>query len=130
MKFVSISAEEGDALAGLEDTSQPGPERWYDRQWALTLLERVLTRLESEFVVAGRQALWSQLRETLMSDRASVPYAVMADRLGMTEGAVKVAVHRLRQRYRELLREEIAQTVSDSGQVEAELKELFVALGG
>lgn len=55
---------------------------------------------------------------------------VMADRLGMTEGAVKVAVHRLRQRYRELLREEIAQTVSDSGQVEAELKELFAALGG
>lgn len=73
VKFVSISAEDGDALAGLKDTSQPGPECCCDRQWALTLLERVLSRLESEFAAAGKQALWAQLRETLMSDRASVP---------------------------------------------------------
>lgn len=128
--FVSLSAEEGEALSGIADASLPSPERWYDRQWALALLDRVLRRLEIEWVGAGRQSLWSQLRETLTSDRSSVPYAVIAERSGMSVGAVKVAVHRLRQRYRELLRDEIAQTVSEPGQVEAELKELFAALSG
>ncbi|MBL9139042.1 MAG: sigma-70 family RNA polymerase sigma factor [Verrucomicrobiales bacterium] len=129
VEFVSMSAEDCDVLAGLADASQPGPERWYDRQWALTLLDRVLSRLQGEFATSGKLVLWAQLRETLMSDRASVPYAVMAERLEMTEGAVKVAVHRLRQRYRDLLREEIAQTVTDPGQVDAELQDLFAALG-
>ncbi len=106
------------------------PDRAYDRQWALALLELVLSRLRGEYRSAGRLVLFLGLKDTLRGGRAEIPYRDLAGRVGMSEGAVKVAAHRLRQRYRELLREEIAHTVAGPAEAEEELRHLFVALGG
>lgn len=103
-------------------------EQWFDRQWALALLERVLQRLQEEYTEDGKAVMFATLKDTLSGDRNSVPYAVLATQLGCSEGALKVAVHRLRQRYRELLRAEVASTVADRAEVETELRHLFVAL--
>jgi len=104
------------------------PDRAFDRQWALALLAVVLGRLRREYAAAGKDGLFLGLKDTLSGGRSEIPYRELAARLAMSEGAVKVAAHRLRQRYRDLLREEIASTVADTGDVEAELRELFAAL--
>ena len=106
------------------------PDRAFDRQWALALLEVVLGRLRGEYVAAGRERMFEGLKDTLGGGRAEIPYRELGAQLGMSEGAVKVAAHRLRARYRELLREEIANTVAGPEEVEGELRELFAALGG
>jgi RNA polymerase sigma-70 factor (ECF subfamily) len=106
------------------------PDRAFDRQWALALLEVVLGRLRREYRDAGREDLFLGLKETLGGGRAEIPYRDLGARLGLSEGAVKVAAHRVRQRYRELLREEIANTVAGPEEVEGELRGLFAALAG
>ena len=105
-------------------------EKIYERRWALTLLDLVLRRLRQEYAVTGREKVFEELKPTLTEARRSVRYAEIAIRLGSSEGAVKVAVHRLRQRYREVLRAEIADTVAGPGEVEDELRNLFAALAG
>lgn len=105
------------------------PEKLFDRRWALTLLEQVLQRLRDEYRGEGKQDLFAELKPTLTEASREVPYARLADRLQMSEGAVKVAVHRLRRRYRELIRALIAETVSRPEDVEDELRNLFAALG-
>ncbi len=105
-------------------------DKIYERRWALTLLAQVLKRLREEYVRDGREKLFEELKPTLTEASRTVRYAEMAARLGTSEGAVKVAVHRLRQRYREVLRAEIAETVAGPGEVEDELKNLFAALAG
>lgn len=104
------------------------PDKAFDRQWALALLDLVLGRLRAEHVESGKEHVFLVLRETLLGGRSEIPYRDLATRLGMSEGAVKVAAHRLRQRYRLLLRQEIANTVENSDQVEEELRHLFAAL--
>ena len=104
------------------------PDKLYDRAWAVTVLEQVITRLRDESAAEGKARLYEQLKAFLMAGKSDIPYAQAAAALEMTEGAVRVAVHRLRQRYRELLREEIAQTLSDPAQVEEEMQALFSAL--
>jgi RNA polymerase sigma-70 factor (ECF subfamily) len=111
----------------LEPENPCTPERLYQRRWALTLLERVIGRLEGEQVQAGKGELFAGLKEFLAAGREPRPYRGVAEQLGMTEGAVKVAVHRLRRRYRGLLKEEIARTVADPGEIESELCELCAA---
>ena len=106
------------------------PDRAFDRQWALALLDAVLNRLRQEYTDAGREDLFLGLKDTLGGGRSEIPYRDLGAQLGMSEGAVKVAAHRLRQRYRELLRAEIANTVSGPEQVEEELRQLFAALSG
>ena len=103
------------------------PDKLYDRTWAVTVLERVLTRLRSESTAEGRAELFGQLKPFLMVGKSAIPYAQAAATLNLTEGAVRVAVHRLRSRYRELLRDEVRQTLSDPAQVEAEMRALFSA---
>jgi RNA polymerase sigma-70 factor (ECF subfamily) len=103
-------------------------EKIYERRWALTLLDQVLRRLRDEYTDSGREPLFEQLKSTLTEVSGTVRYAEIAARLGSTEGAVKVAVHRLRQRYREVLRAEIADTVAAPGEVDDELRNLFAAL--
>jgi RNA polymerase sigma-70 factor (ECF subfamily) len=105
------------------------PERLFERRWALTLLDQVLTRLQEEFVADGKSRLFDRLKVFLAGERSATPYEQVATDLGMTEGAVKVAVHRLRRRYRELLYEEIGRTVHDPSQIEVEIRDLFAALG-
>jgi RNA polymerase sigma-70 factor (ECF subfamily) len=94
------------------------------------MLEQVLRRLRAEYVRDGRENLFEQLKPTLTEVSRSVRYAEIAAQMGTTEGAVKAAVHRLRQRYRELLRAEIADTVASPGEVEDEIRNLFAALAG
>jgi RNA polymerase sigma factor (sigma-70 family) len=105
------------------------PEHTYERRWALTLLDTVLRRLQSEYEQEGRGELFAVLHPCLVGDRSSQPYAELAPKLGVSEGTVKSSVHRLRQRYRQLLRDEIAQTVTKPGEVDEELRHLFAVLG-
>ena len=96
------------------------PERLFERQWALTLLDTVLQRLRHEYEASGRGQVFLELRFAISGEKGA-PYAELADRLEMTPEAVRVAVHRLRQRYRHVLREEIGQTVADETEIAAEL---------
>ena len=106
------------------------PEQVYDRRWALTLLETVLARLGEEQSGAGKQQVFTQLKDYLWGEACQVSYAQTAERLGMTEGAVKVAVHRLRRRLRDLLREEVAQTVVGGEDIDEELRHLIGVIRG
>ena len=113
----------------LEPEDPSTPERLYQRRWALTLLDRVVRQLEDENSRIGKTETFEALKGFLTAGRESRPYRRVAEALGMNEGAVKVAVHRLRRRYRELLKEEIAQTVADPAEIDDELRELFSAVG-
>jgi RNA polymerase sigma factor (sigma-70 family) len=110
------------------DTSSP--DRIFDREWALALLEQVIVRLREECVMEGKAQLFEQAKGYLMVGEQAIPYVAAAKTLNLDEGAVRVAVHRLRKRYRELLREEIAGTLSDTAQVQEELQSLQAALAG
>lgn len=113
--------------ADLEPTDSLSADRIFERRWALTLLEQVLTRLESEYRSAGNAKLFDYLKQFL-SDEPGRSQAEVAAELGMTENALKQAFHRLRQRYRQLLRDEIAQTVAVPGDVEDELRHFISVL--
>ena len=104
------------------------PEKVYERRWALTLLEQVLARLGGEQSAAGKGEVFAQLKDYLWGEGSGAGYTEVAVRLGMTEGALKVTVHRLRQRYRELLRAEVAQTVATVDEVDEELSYLVAAI--
>jgi RNA polymerase sigma-70 factor (ECF subfamily) len=115
-------AEERYALeAGVEANA----ERLYERRWALNLLDHVLERLRQEAIAEGRDALFDELQGCLLGERPTETYAQLGARLGLSETAVKVTVHRLRQRYREVLREEIAHTVARPDEIDEEMRYLF-----
>ncbi len=114
--------------ADLEPADTLTADRIYERRWALTLLEQVLTRLESEYRSAGNSKLFDGLKEFLSDEPGRRSQADVAVELGMTENALKQAFHRLRQRYRQLLRDEIAQTVAVPGDVEDELRHFISVL--
>jgi len=114
--------------ADFEPADTLSADRVYERRWALTLLEQVLARLEEEYRVAGNDVLFAQLKELLADEPGRRSQADIANSLGMTENAVKQAFHRLRKRYRELLREEIAHTVAVPGDVEDELRHFIAVL--
>jgi RNA polymerase sigma factor (sigma-70 family) len=114
--------------ADLEPADGLTADRIYERRWALTLLEEVLTRLESEYQSAGNAKLFDCLKEFLSDEPGRRSQAEAAAELGMTENALKQAFHRLRQRYRQLLRDEIAQTVAVPGDVEDELRHFISVL--
>jgi RNA polymerase sigma-70 factor (ECF subfamily) len=126
-KIVPLDGLESEARYCREPAHAFTAERLFERQWALTLLEKVLARLQAEMHGAGKAALFDVLKGCLAQTRTE-SYAALAGSLGMSEGAVKVAVHRLRRRYRDLLRDEIAQTVAGPEEVEDEIRCLFSAL--
>jgi RNA polymerase sigma factor (sigma-70 family) len=103
------------------------PERIFERRWALSVLDRVVERLRKEFVQHGRPEHFERLKVFLLG-QSEAPYAALAREMNTSEGALKVAIHRLRKRYRELFRQEIADTVADPGEVESELRFLAAAL--
>jgi len=117
-------------LADFERTETLNADQLYERRWALATLDQVLSRLESEYQAAANAALFDRLKEFLVGERGRPTQAEIAYELGMTENAVKQAFHRLRQRYRVLLREEIAHTVAQPGDVEEELRHLVSVLRG
>ena len=114
--------------ADLEPADTLTADRIFERRWALTLLEQVLTRLESEYRSAGNAKLFDCLKESLSDEPGRRSQAEVAAELGMTENAVKQAFHRMRQRYRQLLHDEIAQTVAVPGDVEDELRHFISVL--
>ncbi len=114
--------------AGLEPADTLSADKVYERRWALTLLEQVLNRLEEEYRAAGNELLFECLNELLADEPAAPSQADIAKKLGMTENAVKQAFHRLRQRYRKLLHEEIAHTVAVPGDIDDELRHFISAL--
>ena len=117
---------DGEPQVGLH--SHLPPDRFYERQWALNILDQVFARLREECAAAGKAELFDTLRVYLSGEKSATSYADAAGPLGMSPGAVQVAVHRLRRRYGELLRAQIAHTVSRPEEVDEELRHLFAAL--
>jgi RNA polymerase sigma-70 factor (ECF subfamily) len=105
------------------------PERIFERRWALCVLDRVVEKLRAEFVSHGRPEHFDRLKVFLLGS-SDAPYAALAEEMKTSEGALKVAIHRLRKRYRDLFRQEIADTVADPAEVESELRHLAAALNG
>jgi RNA polymerase sigma-70 factor (ECF subfamily) len=128
-EVLSLDAQAGESRYIAEPTHDLTAERLFERRWALLLLHRVLERLRDEWRRAGKGEQFETLKAFLTGEKPAGQYAEAAAALGATPGAVRVAAHRLRRRYRELLREEIARTVNDPGEVEAEIRDLIAALG-
>ena len=125
VQLLSLNLDQAETQFGLEPSTAETPEMIFERQWVGTLLANVLNRLREESEANGKGALFADLQPSLQGDRNGRPYAEVAARHHMTEGAVKVTVHRLRNRYGELLREEIARTVSNAADVDEELRRLL-----
>jgi RNA polymerase sigma factor (sigma-70 family) len=127
-KVLSLDIENAERRYALKPVDELSPEKLFARSWALTVLDRTMGRLQAEAAAAQKRKLFGALRVYLTADKGSVPYRRMAAELDMSEGAVRVAAHRLRRRYRELLRDEIAQTVTTEDQIDQEIRDLFAAL--
>jgi RNA polymerase sigma-70 factor (ECF subfamily) len=128
----AFSLDEADAEERyrLEPTDESNPEKIFDRRWAFTVLNQAEGRLRREHVTAGKGELYSSLKAFVSVDGESVTYGEAARRLGLTPSAVKSAIHRLRQRYQELIREEIAQTVTSASEVDEEIRYLLRVIRG
>ncbi len=127
-----IENDDSSTGAGLQiaDESVEAPDVAFDRQWALTVLARALATLEAELRESGKGLQFDTLKPWLTADGDATPQTEAAAKLGLSEDTVKVAIHRLRKRFREAVKAEIAQTVSDSGNVREELDSLTAALRG
>jgi RNA polymerase sigma-70 factor (ECF subfamily) len=125
---ISLDVETAEGTYQIEPRDDLTPEKLFDRHWALMLLDRVLARLREEHVSTGKAELFDHLKGFLTGDSGTVPYADVATILGTTEGAVKVAVHRMRRRFRDTLVQEIAETVSDPADIDAEIEYLLKAV--
>jgi len=125
---LSLDWQDAETRYQINPADNLSPDKLYDRAWATVMLERVITRLREEHGSEGKADVYEKLKPFLMLGRNEIPYASAATGLNMSEGAVRVAVHRLRRRYRELLREEIAQTLANPEQADEEMRALFSAL--
>lgn len=128
--IVSLDRDAGEDRYRREPADSLTPEKQFERRWALTMLERVLQSLAREYAETGRAVHFDRLKAFLTDPAEPGAYRQAARDLRMTEGAVRVAAHRLRRRYRDLLREEVSQTVARPGDVEAELRHLLEAVSG
>jgi RNA polymerase sigma-70 factor (ECF subfamily) len=127
---ISLDAVDAEERYAVEPRDELSPDRLFDRRWAVTVIEQALAKLGAEFAASGKGALFAALKPLLTAAVAAPPYAEIGAAFGMNEGAVKTAVHRLRQRYGAALRAEIAETVGTASEVDAELRHLLDALGG
>jgi RNA polymerase sigma factor (sigma-70 family) len=126
--LVALDGLDAEARYALEPADDLTPERLFERRWALAVLDQVLARLKQDYADRGGAELFEALKGSLAGEADSPTYAAAARRLGMTEGALKVAAHRLRKRYRELLRGEIAETVASPDLVDEEIRYLLGCL--
>jgi RNA polymerase sigma-70 factor (ECF subfamily) len=127
--IVSLDWQAAESRYQDEPVDHQTPEKVFDRHWASSLLDRVLVAVQFEYTANGRADVFQALRGSLSGDTARIPYAVLGDGLKVSEGAVKIAVHRLRKRYGELLRAEIATTVSHAEDVDEEIRYLISLVG-
>ena len=128
-EHLSLDWQTADTKFQVAATSEPSPDKAFDREWALALLGKVIERLQAECVADGKGKLFEQLKVFLAAGKGETAQSDVAKALGMEEGAVRVAVHRLRKRYRVLLRDEIAHTLADPAMVDEEMRALFGAFG-
>lgn len=126
IKVSSLDFDDGDTRYGREPADDLSAEKLFERSWAQAILAQALARLKAEFTTEGKEDLFEHLKTYLTAQEG--PYRDTAAAMNMTEGAVKVAVHRLRRRYGELVRNEIAQTVANPEQIEEEMNDLYAAL--
>jgi len=124
---LSLDWQTADTKFQVAATAEPSPDKAFDREWALALLAKVIERLRAECAADGKAKLFEQLKIFLTAGKGALSHADAAKKLGMDETAVRVAVHRLRKRYRQLLRDEISQTLADESQVDEEMRALFGA---
>jgi DNA-directed RNA polymerase specialized sigma24 family protein len=123
---ISLDAAQAEEWYGLEPaTAELSPDLIFDRRWAIAMMERTVARLRAEYVAADRGELYDELKHFQPGEDAGRSYAEVAARLGLSEGAVKSAIYRLRQRHRDLLRDEIAQTVATPSDVDEEIRYLI-----
>lgn len=127
--LVSLDADETEQLYLQLPAADLSPERAFDRRWAVTILEQALKRLRQDYLDSGKQALFDGLKGFLSAEADSGEYERMAPALGMSSGSIAVAVHRLRQRYRECIRLELANTVGGPADLDEEMNHLFASLG-
>ncbi|MDH3283171.1 MAG: sigma-70 family RNA polymerase sigma factor [Acidobacteriota bacterium] len=127
---LSLDYDVGEQRYLLEPVETATPERIYERRWALTILERVLSAVRRDYAETGRSALFDALSPVLVGASPAPSYRAIGEDLGLSEGAVKVAAHRLRRRYRARLRAEIEETVSTPSEVDDELRHLLQAVSG
>jgi RNA polymerase sigma-70 factor (ECF subfamily) len=128
-RVLSLDLDDAETRYRREPAERMTAERLFERRWALTLLDHVLARLEAEWTKAGKSELFHALKAHLTGEKDKQVYHSLATTCATTEGAIKVTVHRLRRRYRELLREEIGRTLQDPAGVDEEIQELFAVLG-
>jgi RNA polymerase sigma factor (sigma-70 family) len=124
-KLISLDEQDAEERYLCEPATELDPAKTFEQRWAATLLNTVLTRLQGEFVTTGRGDLFASLQAHLWGDSESIPYPQLAEQFGLTLANVKTTAHRLRQRYRELLREEIAHTVALPSQIDDEIRHLM-----
>ena len=122
---LSLDLESAEHRYANEPAVTMTPERAYEKQWATTLLEHVLSTVKQEYADAGNSRVFAELADSLWGKVGSLAFAEIGARLGLTEGAARGAMHRLRTRYRERLRREVAQTVAEPGEVDEELRYLI-----
>ena len=127
--LLSLDFNDAETRYGIEPSHAQTPDKIFSRRWALAMLDQVLARLRQEYADKGKGPLFERLRIFLLGEKNALPHGQVAKQLNMTEGAVKVAAHRLRERFRELVREEIARTVDKPEDVDDEIRALFAALG-
>jgi RNA polymerase sigma-70 factor (ECF subfamily) len=128
--IISLDAQEAEERYRLEAVDEASPDKLFGRHWAQALLDKSLAGLREEYRAAGKGSLFEVLQHFQLGGQASLTYAEAATRLGLSEPAVKTLIHRLRERHRKLVREEIAQTVSTAGEIDEELRHLRAALSG
>ena len=127
---ISIDAHDAESRFGGEPAHDQTAERLFERRWALTVLDRVLAILDAEMGRSDKQALYAELRPSLLGHEGARSYLAIANALDLTEGAVKMAASRLRSRYRSILREQIGRTVADPAEIDDEIRELLGSLAG
>lgn len=125
---LSLDWEAGESRLSLEPSHDLTPERLFDRQWTLTLLEHVVSLLQGEFESAGKKRQFELLKGTLTGESPESSYSIVAAELGMSEEAARQAAHRLKKRYRELLKDVVAQTVLEPDDLDDEIRQLFESL--
>ena len=126
--FVSLDEASAEERCLNEAVNGLSPDQIFERRWAQTLMERALGRLREEYVTGGKEALFEQLKDLQPGEHGESSYAGIAARLGLAEGTIKSAVHRLRRRHRELLREVVAQTVTRPEEIDEEIRSLLAVL--
>lgn len=127
---MSLDFESGESRYQIEPFHELTPEKLYERRWVLTLLDQTLERLRLELAAAGRAEHFEQFKDVLTDEATVADYERAAEALGITPAAAKQAAYRMRKRYRQLFREEVARTVADEADVDVEIGRLLASLGG